>query len=105
MVEQPQTWYIITTNEKLIIEAHFLEPCRNTPDAHITTFARQLDRRQVECKDHGVTVTKAKKVDHFVAHMYICDLFEPIFWTNGRRATTSCGGGAQPHFTKQYAHY
>ena len=57
MAEKLQTWYVITTKEKLAIKAHLLKPWSNTPDTHITTFARQLDMRQAKCKDHGVTVT------------------------------------------------
>ena len=94
MVKQLQTWYVITTKENISIKKHFLEPWSDTPNTNITTFARQLDRRQVECKDHGITVTEADKVDHFVEQMYACDLFEATFLTTGRRATTSCGG---PH--------
>ena len=67
MVEQFQTWYVITTKEKIAITAHFHNLWSDTPDAHITNFARQLNRRQVKYKDHGVTFTKAKKVDHSVA--------------------------------------
>ena len=76
MVEQLQMWYVIMTKEKLTIKAHLLDPWSNTPNAHIVTFACQLDRRQVECKDHGVTVIKANKVDHFVAQVYACGLFK-----------------------------
>ena len=79
MAEQLQTWYVITTKENLAIKMHFLEPWRDTPNYHITTFDRQLHRRQVECENHGVTVTKEEKVDHFVAQMYACDLFEAKF--------------------------
>ena len=39
MVKQLQMWYVIMTKETLAIKAHFLKPCSNTPDAHITTFA------------------------------------------------------------------
>ena len=46
------------------------------PDAHITTFACQLDMRQVKYKDHGVTVTKVNKFDHCVSQIYTCDIFE-----------------------------
>ena len=76
MVEQLQTWSVIITKEKLAIKAHFLETWSNTPNTHIKTFACQMERRQVECEDHGFTVTKAYKVDHFVAQIYACDLFE-----------------------------
>ena len=67
LVNQISMWYFITTRENLAIKDHFLAPRSNTPEAHVTTFARQLDMRQVECKDHGVTVTNDDKVDHFVA--------------------------------------
>ena len=76
MAEQMQTWYIITIKEKLAIKAYFLDPWSGTPDSHITTFACQLDMRQVKYEDHGVTVTEADKLDHFVAQMYACDLSE-----------------------------
>ena len=80
MAEQLQAWYVITAKEKLTIKANFLEPWSDTPDAHITIFARQVDRCQVKCKNHGVTVIKADKVDHFVAQMYACGLFEATFF-------------------------
>ena len=79
LVTHISTWYVITTNEKLAIKAHFLAPWSNTPEAYVTTFARQLDRHQVECEDHGVTVTNNEKVDHIVAQMYACGLFEAKF--------------------------
>ena len=67
MVTQLQTWYVITTKEKLVIKSHFLTPWSDTTESHIKTFVRQLDRRQLECKEHGVTVTNDDKADHFVA--------------------------------------
>ena len=79
IVTEIHTWYVITTKDKLAIKAHFLAPWSDTPDAHVTTFARQLDRHQVECKEHGVTITNDDKVDHFVAQMYACGLFEAKF--------------------------
>ena len=66
MVTQLRMWYVITTKEKLAIKYHFLAPRSDTPEAHITTFACQLERRQVECKYHGVTITNGDKVDHFL---------------------------------------
>ena len=76
MIDQIQTWYVSTTKEKLAIKAQFFATWSDTTDAHVTTFARQLDRHQVECEDHGVTVTKADNVDHFVSQMYAYELFE-----------------------------
>ena len=34
-------------------KTHFLAPCSDTLKAHVTTFARQLDRRQVKFEDLG----------------------------------------------------
>ena len=76
IVTHLRTWYVITTKDKLANKAHFLAPRSNTPEAHVTTFARQLDMRQVKCKYHGVTITNDDKVNHLVAKMYVCGLFE-----------------------------
>ena len=61
MLDRLRAWFVITNAEKIAIKATFLAPWADTPDAHITTFARQLDRRQTECDDHGVTITDKKK--------------------------------------------
>ena len=103
MVKQLQAWYVITTKEKLGIKVHFFEPWSNTPDTYITTFARQLDRHQFKCKDHGVTITKADKVDHSVAQMYACNLFKANFLEDWEESDDKLWGATQPHFTKQYA--
>ena len=103
MVEQLQMWYVVTIKEKLAIKAHFHDIWSDTPNAHITTFARQLDWRQVKCKDHGVTVTKADKVDHSVAQMYACNLFKDNFLEDWEDSDDKLWGSTQPHFTKQYA--
>ena len=102
MVEQLQTWYVITTKEKFAIKAHFLDPWSNRTNAHITTLACQLVRHQVKCGYHGVTVTEAEKVDHFVARMYACDLLEANFLDDWEERNDKMWGATQPHFTQQY---
>ena len=79
MVTHLHMWYVINTNEKLATKSHFLAPRSDTPESHVTTCARKLDRRQVKCKDHGFTVTNDDKVDHFVAQMYACGLSKAKF--------------------------
>ena len=86
MVKQLQTWYIITNKEKLDVEALFHETCSNTPMSHSTTFACELERRQAKCEDNLVIITNVDKVDHFVAQMYLSDIFESKFledWEDG----------------------
>ena len=81
-------------------KSHFLAPWSDTPEAHVTTFARQLDRRQVECKDHGVTITNNDKIDHFVAQMYAFGLLEAKFLDNWEGTADKLWGETHPHFTQ-----
>ena len=96
MVKKLQTWYVITTKEKIAIKAHFLEPWSDTPNAHITTLSHQLDMRQVEYEDHGLTVAEATKWTTLWQRCTPATYLKPKFWTNGRRVTTSSGGPHSP---------
>ena len=84
------------------MKAHSLVPCSDTPEAHVTTFGRKLDTRQVEYEIHGVTVTNDKKVDHFVAHMYACGLFEAKFLDYWEETADKSWGATHPHFTRHF---
>ena len=66
MIKQLRSWFVITNSEKIAIKAAFLAPWADTPNAHFTTFARQLNCRQIECHNHGVVITDNDKVVHFV---------------------------------------
>ena len=79
MLLQLRTWFVITNSEKVAIKAHFHTTWSNTPNSHITTFARQLDRRQIECSNDGVTITDNDKVVYFIQEMYVCGLFKARF--------------------------
>ena len=57
---------------------------------------------QVECEEHGITVTKANKVDHFMSQIYACNLFEANVLDNWEESDNRSWGATQPHFTKQY---
>ena len=96
MIKQIRTWCVITAKKKLSIKAHFLDPWSNTTDAHVTTFARQLDRYQVECEDHGVKVKEADKVDHFVYQMYLQPVQGKILRQMGGEQQKVLGGYTTP---------
>ena len=64
---QLRTWKVITNGEKVSIKAHFHTPWSDTPNSHITTFARQI-----KCSDHGVAITDDDKVVHFIQEIYTC---------------------------------
>ena len=75
MITHLQTWFVIANKEKLDTKVLFYTPWSDTPNTHITTFARKLNQRQVECAKNLVTITDSDKVDHFVAQMYLCNIF------------------------------
>ena len=102
MVMQLRMWHAITTKEKLSIKAHFLTPWSNTHKAQVTSFLRQLDRSQVKCEDHGVTVTDDNKLDHFMGQMYACGLFEAKFLDNCEETVNKSWRATQPHFARQF---
>ena len=102
MVAHLRTWYVITNAEKIAIKAAFHAPWADTPNAHVTTFARQLDRRQTECLDHGVTITDAEKVVHFIEQMYTCGLFEARFLDDWEESTDKSWATTLPLFVAQF---
>ena len=102
MVENILTWYVITTKEKLDIKSHFLAPWSDTPEAYVTTFGRQLDMPQIQCKDHGVTITYNDKVDHFMYQIYVCEFFNAQFLDNWEETANKLWGATHTHFTRQF---
>ena len=76
---QLQTWYVISNRDKLKMMEYFHTPWTETPDAHTSTYAAQLDKRQLECVDFDVVILDAAKTMHFVGQMEKSGLFEPKF--------------------------
>ena len=102
MIKQLRTWYIITTKEKISTKAHLIVLWSDTPEAQVTNFARQLDRSQVKCKYHGVTVTNYDNMDDFVAHMYACGLFKAKLMDYWEETVKNLLRATQPQFTCQF---
>ena len=102
MLLQLQTWFVIMKSQKLAIKAHFHAPWSVTPNSHITTFARQLNRCQIECSDHGVTITDDNKVVYFIQEMYVCGLFKDRFLDDWEENTNKSWKVALPLFTAQF---
>ena len=102
MITHLQTWFLITNKEKLDAKALFYAPWSENPNTHITTLARQLNRRQVECATKQVTITDSDKVDHFVAQMYLCDIFESKFLDDLEEAQDKTWAAPKTLFVTQY---
>ena len=61
-----------------------------------------MDRRQVECEGNGFIVTNDDKVDHFVAQMYTCGLFEAKFMDNWEEKSDKLWGATYTHLKRQF---
>ena len=49
-----------------------------------------------------VTITDSDKVDHFVAQMYLCDIFESKFIDDWEEAMDKTWDATKPLFVTQY---
>ena len=76
------TWFVITNNDKLKVETYFAAPWTDTPNAHTSKYAAQLNERQLKCVDFNVLISDATKTILFVGQMDKSGPFEPKFIDN-----------------------
>ena len=86
----------------MAIKAHFLALWSYTPEAHITTFAHQLDQLQVKCEEYEVMLPNDNKVDNCVDQMYACDLFKEKLLDKWKDNADKLWMATQPHFMRQF---
>ena len=102
MATQICTWCVITTKKNMAIKAHFLALWSYTPEAHITTFAHQLDQLQVKCEEYEVMLPNDNKVDNFLDQMYVCDLFKAKLLDKWKENADKLWVATQPHFIRKF---
>ena len=73
------TWAVITNTVRINIKAIFYAPWSDSPNQHINTYARHLDRCQRYCVTLRSDVSDTDKFTHFVQQMYQSGLFEANF--------------------------
>lgn len=67
-------WCVVTTMEKTKSIDRFKEKWNGV--THITKYAKELDKRQLECTSIGAEATDAGKLQTFIESMWECDLFD-----------------------------
>ena len=67
-------WCVVTTMEKTKSLDRFKEKWDGV--THITKYAKELDKRQLECTSIGAEATDAGKLQTYVESMWECDLFD-----------------------------
>ena len=61
------------------METYFSALWIDSPDAHASMYATQLNKRQLECVDFDVFISDVTKIILFVGHMDKRGLFKPKF--------------------------
>ena len=89
-------------HEKLNVRALFHELWSNTPNSHIKTFAYQIEPQKAKCEDKLFIITYANKVDNFVAHMYLSNIFESKLLDDWEDGTDKSWASTKKYFVNQY---
>ena len=74
-----RTWSVITSAERIDIKAIFYAPWIDSPNQHVNTYNRQLDRRQQDCVTLKSDISNTEKVTYFLQQIYQSGLFEADF--------------------------
>ena len=102
MLKHLCTWYKVTNAQQLDGKTRFAAPWSETPNAHVTTYARQLDRRQVECEELNITITDDEKILQFIGEMFASELFDRKFLDDWEDAEQQNWKDTVAHFAEEY---
>jgi len=102
MLQHLRTWYKITNAQQLAGKNRFAAPWSETPNAHVTTYARQLDRRQVECGELNVTISDGDKILQFIGEMFASKLFDRKFLDDWEDEDSKTWKETVTHFGEEY---
>ena len=102
MLAQSITWFFISNTENFNMKAYFNAPWYNTPNAHVTMFATELDERQLECADFEVIISDVDKTIFFVGKMDLSSLFENKFLKNYNETADKFWKTTVDTFTNEY---
>ena len=68
----------------------------------MTTYARQLDRRQVECGKLNVTITDDDKILQFIGEMFASELLDHKFLNDWEDTEPQLWKETVAHFAEEY---
>ena len=102
LIAHLQTWPLITNASRMATKASFVAPWSNSPDQHLSAYARDLTRRQNNATKYAVKITNDDKVMQLFVCIYEADILEDSVmekWEeSGDRSCTT----TMKHFMKDY---
>ena len=78
LVSHLRTWPVITKPERMATKAAFIDPWSNSPNQHISAYARDLTRRKNNAKKYDIKITDDNKVTQLVACIYKVDILKDL---------------------------
>ena len=76
LITHLHTWPVITNAESMATRAAFVAPWSDSPDQHLSAYARDLTRWQKNATKYDVKITNDDKVTQLVTCIYETDIFE-----------------------------
>ena len=84
-------------------KAAFVSPWSDSPDQHLSAYARDLTRRQYNAKKYDVKITDNNKVTEFVACIYKSDILEDAVMEKWEENGDRNWANTVKHFVKEYS--
>ena len=83
-------------------KAAFISPWSDSPNQHLSTYARDLTRRQNNAKKYDVKITDNYKVTQLVACIYEADILEDSVMEKWEETVNINWANTVKHFVKEY---
>ena len=102
LVAHLRTWPVITNAERMATKAAFIAPWIDSPDQHLSVYARDLTRRQNNAPKYDVKITNEDKVTQLVACIYEADILEDSVMEKWEESGDRNWANTVKHFSKEY---
>ena len=83
-------------------KAAFVAPWSDSPDRHLSVYARDLTRRQNNATKYNVRITNNNKVMQLVACIYEADILEDLVMDKWEESGDRNWTNTVKHFVKEY---
>ena len=102
LITHLRTCLVITSTERMATKAYFVAPWSNSPDQHLSAYARDLTRQQNNATKYNVNINDEDKVTQLVACIYEADILEDSVMEKWVESGDRIWTNAVKHFVKEY---
>ena len=102
LVAHLRMWPVITNTERMATKSDFIATWSDSPEQHISAYARDLTRRQNNAKKYEFNITDNEKVTQLVAIIYEAEILEESVMEKWEEAGERNWTNTVKHFVKEY---